>query len=215
MAPGMVTTALLRSDRARRVYLGAWLVLLAVTVGAGTGLLVAAHRPAPAPSLTGGIVFGAGARPAPAFALRDQAGALVSPAALRGRVYALTFLDTQCTQVCPLQASLLGSVQSDLGRQAPPVVVVSVRPAVDTPAAVGAYAAAHGLAGELHWLDGSQAQLAPVWDAYGVTAQVVAGDVQHTAVIYLVDRDGQLRVAFPDLPDQAAVEADVRILEAG
>ena len=38
------------------------------------------------------------------------------------------------------------------------------------------------------------------------------GDIVHTAVIYLIDRKGYERVAFPDAPEVAGVEGDVRIL---
>lgn len=162
------------------------------------------------------MVLRAGAVRAPTFHLRDQTGRLVSPADFQGRVVALTFLDTQCLSMCPLQASLLGSVQADLGpRAAPSVLVVSVHPEADTPSAIAGFAAGHGLAGDLHWVSGSQADLAHVWDSYGVGVQVATGDVQHTSVIFLIDRSGYERVAFADLPDQAAVERDVRLLEQG
>jgi cytochrome oxidase Cu insertion factor (SCO1/SenC/PrrC family) len=93
--------------------------------------------------------------------------------------------------------------------------VVSIRPEVDTPANVTDYASSHGLVGELHWVTGSHTELAPVWDAYGIGVQVANGDLMHTSVIYLIDRAGYERVAFADLPDQAAIESDVRLLEQG
>ena len=204
------------TDRSLRIYLAVWLVVLAVVVGAGAGLLIASHRPGPPQALRGGIVFRAGLVRAPEFHLRDQRGDVVSPSGLRGRVVALTFLDTQCQQMCPLQASELGAVQSDLGPKAgPSVLVVSIRPEVDTPANVTDYASSHGLVGELHWVTGSPTELAPVWDAYGIGVQVANGDLMHTSVIYLIDRAGYERVAFADLPDQAAIESDVRLLEQG
>jgi len=39
-----------------------------------------------------------------------------------------------------------------------------------------------------------------VWNSYGVGVQVVTGDVVHTSVIYLIDRKGYERVAFPTRP---------------
>ena len=204
------------SDHARRIYLSVWLVLLAVVVGAGAGLFIATHRQPAPPALGGGVVFRAGSVPAPDFQLRDQRGDVVSPSLLRGRVVALTFLDTQCRTMCPLQASLLGAVQSDLGLKAgPTVLVVSIRPEADTPANIADYASSHGLVGELHWVTGSPAELAPVWNEYGIGVQLANGDLIHTSVIYLIDRAGYERVAFADLPDQAAVERDVRLLEQG
>jgi len=201
-----------------RVYLTVWLVALAAVTGALVGVAAPRlfARPAAAPArLSGGVIINPSVQ-APAFTLRDQSGAMISPATLRGQVVALTFLDTQCLNLCPLQASLLGTVQSDLGSGAHfSVVVVSVHPEVDTPASIAAFAGAHGLKSGYHWLSGTKEQLAGVWDSYGVGVQVANGDLAHSSIIYLIDRSGAERVAFADVPDIASVEGDVRYLEAG
>src|ERR1700693_1991443 len=148
-----------------RVYLTVWLVALAAVTGALVGVAAPRllARPAAPARLSGAVILNPSV-PAPAFTLRDQTGAMISPATLRGRVVALTFLDTQCLNLCPLQASLLGTVQSDLGRGVPvTVIVVSVRPETDTPAAIAGFAAVHGLREPFYWLNGSRSQLAGVW----------------------------------------------------
>jgi cytochrome oxidase Cu insertion factor (SCO1/SenC/PrrC family) len=128
---------------------------------------------------------------------------------------ALTFLDTQCLNLCPLQASLLGTVQSDLGSAAAfSVVIVSVHPEVDTPANIATFATAHGLMNGYFWLNGTKEQLTSVWNSYGVGVQVANGDLAHSSIIYLIDRNGAERIAFADVPDVAAVEGDVRFLES-
>ncbi|MHB8612407.1 MAG: SCO family protein [Candidatus Dormibacteraceae bacterium] len=200
-----------------RIYLTVWLVALAAVAGALVG--IAAPRlfakPPPPPSLSGGVILNPAVQ-APSFALRDQQGVMISPAGLRGRVIALTFLDTQCLTLCPLQASLLGTVQADLGSGGQfSVVVVSVHPEADTPASIATFAGAHGLKGGYHWLSGTRQQLSSVWDSYGVGVQVANGDLLHSSIIYLIDRGGHERVAFADVPDLASVESDVRVLEAG
>ena len=200
-----------------RIYLTVWLVALAAVTGTLVG--VAAPRlfakPPPPAGLSGGVILNPSV-PAPSFTLRDQQGALISPSQLQGRVIALTFLDTQCLNLCPLQASLLGTVQSDLGSSAHfSVVVVSVRPEADTPANIATFATSHGLKSGYYWLTGTQQQLSSVWDSYGVGVQVANGDLAHSSIIYLIDRSGQERVAFADVPDVASVEGDVRLLEAG
>ena len=198
------------------IYLTVWLVALAAVTGTLVGLAVPRlFAKAPSPTLSGGVILNP-AVPAPSFTLRDQQGAMISPSALRGRVVALTFLDTQCQNLCPLQASLLGTVQSDLGSGAHfSVVVVSVRPDADTPANIATFATAHGLKDGYYWLTGTTQQLSSVWDSYGVGVQVANGDLAHSSIIYLIDRSGAERVAFADVPDVAAVEGDVRVLEAG
>jgi cytochrome oxidase Cu insertion factor (SCO1/SenC/PrrC family) len=203
------------TERQWRIYLTVWLVVLAAVTGTLVGLTVPRLlAKSPSPALTGGVIFNP-AMQAPDFTLRDQRGAMVSLPALRGRVIALTFLDTQCLNLCPLQANLLGTVQSNLGPRAPfSVVVVSVRPDADTPANIAAFASAHCLKDVFYWLTGSKQQLADVWNSYGVGVQVANGDLAHSSVIYLIDPSGRERVGFADVPETPAIESDVRILEA-
>ena len=94
------------------------------------------------------------------------------------------------------------------------VVVVSVRPEADTPDAIAAFASSHGLKSGYYWLTGTRQALSKVWDSYGVGVQVAAGDLAHSSIIYLIDRNGAERIAFGDVPDVAAVEGDVRFLES-
>jgi protein SCO1/2 len=202
------------TQRQWRIYLAVWLVAVAILIGTLAGVLLprllVRH---PAPSLSGGLVMPASSVPAPEFALQDQRGATITMAALRGRVVAITFLDTKCLDLCPLQASLLGRVQTDVGPQVPfSVVVVSVRPDADTPSTIATFATAHGLRGTFYWLSGPKAQLPDVWDRYGVGVQVANGELAHSSVIYLVDRKGFERVGFADVPQSDAFENDVRIL---
>src|SRR5205807_3765870 len=127
--------------------------------------LAATAGPAPAPSgLRADIVIPPKSIPASDFTLPDQDGKPVSVSALRGRVLAITFLDSHCKQLCPLEGDQLGQVQRSLGSAANlSLLVVSVAPATDTPESERAFAASHGWSGDWHWLSGSQDQLAPVW----------------------------------------------------
>jgi cytochrome oxidase Cu insertion factor (SCO1/SenC/PrrC family) len=126
---------------------------------------------------------------------------------------ALTFLDTQCLSLCKLQASLIGGVQADLGAGVPlTLVVVSVRPEVDTPSAIATFAETHGLKQPYAWLTGTKSQLAGVWSDYGIAVQPTAGDLAHSSVIYLLDRRGNERVEFADVPDPTWLENDIRLL---
>jgi protein SCO1/2 len=201
------------SDRQWRIYLAVWLVALAAVIGIAAGLVVPKLLDRPPPqTLIGDIVMNPPVT-APAFTLMDQNGATTSLAQLKGRVVALTFLDTQCTSLCKLQASLLGSVQADLGSSVPlTLVVITVHPEADTPAAINTFAEAHGLRQPYAWLNGTKSQLAGVWGDYGITVQPVPGDLSHSAVIYLVDRRGNLRVEFADVPDTTWLENDIRLL---
>ena len=203
------------TQRQWRIYLAVWLAALAAIAGTIGGLTVVRlmHQPSP-PSLGGGMVMDPHSVPASDFTLSDQSGRVLSLSDFRGHVVALTFLDTLCTNLCPLQARMLGSTESDLGKQAPfSVVIVSVRPEADTPTTIAAFAQANGLGGPYAWLTGTRPQLSSVWDSYGVGVQVASGDLEHSSVIYLIDRRGFERVAFLDVPETSFFETDIRILE--
>jgi cytochrome oxidase Cu insertion factor (SCO1/SenC/PrrC family) len=201
-------------------------VALAATVGVGGGfafhqLRGSAAKPvrAPAlPALHGQAVWAAGARPAPAIALRDQDGRRLSLAALRGRPVLLTFMDSRCHAQCPVEGRQLAAVLRALPpAQRPTLVVVGVDPAGDTPRSIVHAMRKWTLAGpwRWHWLRGTRAQLARVWHAYGVTVDPRTGDIAHSLVLYLVDRDGSERTAylFPFLP--GFVQRDLATLARG
>ena len=174
------------------------LLLCAVLAAAAGAALfgrfrASSHNVAVAAQLRGTDVWPAGTQLAQPFALHDQRGALISTAALRGHVWAITFLDSNCRELWPTEARSLARVQQLLGPGTPlSIVIVSVLPRYDTPRTVTAFAHTAGLSGDWHWLLGTERQLQPVWHEYGIA--VITGQ-QHTAALYLVDRTGHVRVA--------------------
>ena len=201
-----------------------WLTLSGIAAIAAVAFaawsLTAPRTPAhAAPALPSGlaadIVIPANARPAPDFTLTDQDGRPVSIGNLKGRVVAITFLDSNCKQLCPIEGDQLGQTQRALGSNSPmALLVVSVAPATDTPASERAFAAKHHWQGEWHWLSGPPAQLAAVWNAYSIAVQNAPDDIVHRRVLYRVDRSGNERAGWAAglQPDQLA--HDVRLLNA-
>ena len=168
----------------------------------------------PSPSgLVADIVIPPKSMAAPDFTLLDQDGKPVSVSALRGRVVAITFLDSHCKQLCPLEADQLGQVQRSLGAGAHlSVLVVSVAPATDTPSSERAFAATHRWSGDWHWLIGTPDQLAAVWKAYSIAVQNTPDNILHSSVLYLVDRDGFERAGWAAGLEPNLVTHDVRLL---
>jgi protein SCO1/2 len=154
-----------------------------------------------------------GNTPAPDFTLRDRGGSPLSLHDLRGRAVVLTFLYTNCPDVCPAIAGKLAQVGISLGKGMAKVefVAVSVDPTGDTPASVAQFTSDHGLDvfGERwHYGLGTLEELAGVWKAYGIGAEPQPAalnmlksatgtpspqTVDHNAVIYLLDRQGRER----------------------
>ncbi len=188
-------------------------LLLGGAVSAALGVTsVVVRRPLPTPTaaLVGDAVWAPGAVPAPEIALRDQRGRVVRLSALRGRVVAVTFMDSRCTTDCPVEGAVLAALQRRLGPAAPlTLLVVSTDPGGDTPARARAFARRYGWTGPWDWLLGSRRQLAPVWRAYHVRVQSADG---HSDAIYLVGPGGDERAAFGFPYSVPLLLADVRAL---
>lgn len=196
----------------------------AIGIAAGVGLyLLDSHRSPSAtagslPAFHGQAAWDPGARPATGFTLRDQSGVPVSLASLRGRAVLLTFLDSQCKQECPIQGRQLGSILRRLpAAKRPTLVIVSVDPSGDTPASIRHAMTKWRLTGpwNWHWLNGARSRLAVVWHFYGITVDPSSGDIVHSLVLYLIDRDGYERTAYlyPFLP--GFVQGDLARLAEG
>jgi protein SCO1 len=156
-----------------------------------------------------------GATNAPDFTLTDGVtGRAVTLSAQRGQVVALTFLYTSCPDVCPLTATRFRATQSELQGDAGRVtfIAVSVDPDGDTPQAVQAFSAAHGLASNWFYLVGGRAQLVPVWASYGIGVQAGSTTVTHNDAVYLIDRSGRERVLLHSEDLATDLTNDVRAL---
>src|SRR5262249_60080831 len=80
--------------------------------------------------------------PAPGFALISQDGAPVALADLRGKVVAVTFIYTSCTDTCPMLTALMVRVQDQLGQdfgERIAFVSITVDPDRDTPEVLKQY----------------------------------------------------------------------------
>jgi protein SCO1/2 len=151
----------------------------------------------------------------PSFTLRDQAGRTVSLAAERGKAVLLTFLYTECKDVCPLTAGNLNEALRRLGpqKQDVRVLAVSVDPEGDTRRAVQRFVRQHRLLPQFHYLIGSKARLAPVWRAYNVVSiRRARGDIDHTLYTVLLDRRGRARVLYDATALPGEFAHDVRLV---
>jgi protein SCO1/2 len=139
--------------------------------------------------------------PAPEFALTSQDGAPITLADFRGRVVAVTFIFTMCTATCPVLTPMMSFVQDQLGANFGAKIAfvsITVDPERDTPDVLKEYAQAFG-ADFAGWsfLTGTPAAIQDVTRRYGVYAlKSEHGDVDHTFLTSIVDRQGILRVQY-------------------
>ena len=138
---------------------------------------------------------------APAFVLVDQSGHRLSLADLRGKVLALSFVFTTCSDTCPIVTAKLVDLQrrlrGDVGRRVH-FVSISVDPLTDTPERLRAYASKFD-ADTAGWsfLTGTPAQIDDVVRRFGAYARRSGdGTVDHLNLTSLIDSQGRLRVQY-------------------
>jgi protein SCO1/2 len=139
--------------------------------------------------------------PAPDFSLTSQDGAPVSLGDFRGKVLAVTFIFTSCTDTCPLLTAKMAQVQHALGADFGTkisFISITVDPERGTPAVLKEYARNFGV--DLKgwtFLTGTAEAIDDVTDRYGVFAsQAATGDVDHTLLTSLIDQGGNIRVQY-------------------
>jgi protein SCO1/2 len=133
--------------------------------------------------------------PAPPFTLTSQDGKPVSLADLRGKVVAVTFIYTECPDICPLLTQKMVQVQdeleADFGKKIA-FVSISLDPEHDTPEVLKDYAQFWGAKPEgWSFLTGSLDAVRDVTRRYGVFfSKKEDGSVEHSQLTTLVDGDG-------------------------
>jgi protein SCO1/2 len=169
--------------------------------------------------------------PAADFRLVDQDGRGATLADHRGRPVLVFFGYTRCPDYCPFTLDRLNRAVRELGPKAggARILLVTVDPAHDTPAALKAYVSRFG--GRVQGLTGDTAALAAAWRGYSVyvapaapapaAAQhghrrslpaAVPPALAHSGVVYGIDRDGNLRVVIPDGATVEETKDDIRAL---
>lgn len=129
----------------------------------------------------------------PRFSLRNYDGRRVDSGDLRGRIVVLTFLDSQCTDVCPILASQIAQTIEDLTaaeRREVIAVAVSTDPAEDTTASVRTFLRNQRATGRLLYLTGSEPVMRSLWHQFQILASLESGeDTVHSAPVRIYDRE--------------------------
>ncbi|WP_448576059.1 SCO family protein [Thermomicrobium sp.] len=197
----------------RRLRLLLWILALSA-VGTSAGIAwyrwYAAHH-------TDSWALELDGRPAPAFRLLDQDGRLVSLDSLDGDLFVVTFAYTTCPDTCPLTLRRLVAAHQRLPtslRDRVRLLAITVDPERDTPERIRHYVVVNGFDSSLRFLTGERAALEPVWSSFGLAVMrqpLPHGqyDVQHTAVTYILDRNGSLRYLIRDEALEPARLADL------
>jgi protein SCO1/2 len=148
--------------------------------------------------------------------LVDQNGAPFSDHELKGKPFLVFFGYTHCPDVCPTTLFEISEIMRKLGSDADrtTALFITVDPERDTSAALKDYLSSFDP--HVRGLTGDPAALAAVAKAYRVYYQKVpfgaAGDytMDHTAIVYLMDKDGSFIGPFNMKRTADAAAADLR-----
>jgi protein SCO1/2 len=145
------------------------------------------------------------------FTLTAHTGKKVSEKDLRGRPYAVFFGFTHCPDVCPTALFELSQVLQKLGPDADEITpfFITVDPARDTLDGLGEYV--KHFDPRIVALRGTEDETAAVARAFRATYRKVdTGDgnytMDHTAVVYLIDRNGRF---FDTVDYRASLDVQV------
>jgi len=148
------------------------------------------------------------------FTLTDESGKPITEAALKGHPSLVFFGYTHCPDVCPTalfdMSEVLRALGPDAGRTA--ALFITVDPERDTPAVMKDYLSSFDP--HLRGLTGSDAAITAVEKEYRVYAKKVPtgqGDdysMDHTALVYLMDKEGRFVAPFnlKRRPEESAAE---------
>jgi protein SCO1 len=135
------------------------------------------------------------------FHLEDQNGRAVTDADMKGRPFLVFFGFTHCPDICPTSLFEMSEVMKILGKDADRTgaLFITVDPERDTPAVLKNYLA--NFDPHVRGLTGDAAAVEATLRAYRVYAKKVPlkdGDytMDHTAVVYLMDKDGRFVAPF-------------------
>lgn len=176
--------------------------------------------------------LGTAYEPAPAadFRLVDQDGRPATLASFRGRPVLVFFGFTRCADYCPMTLDRLDRAVRELGGKAggAQLLLVTVDPANDTPAALKQYLARFD--GRVTGLTGDTAALGAAWRGYSVyvapsatghhggaahhppSSPAAPAQLNHSGVVYGIDRRGDLRVVITEGARLEAMKHDIRAL---
>lgn len=178
--------------------LGAFLAGLVLFLGAI--FAVTGYSPTPHAATIGGP-----------FQLVDQNGKPFSDQDMKGKPYLVFFGFTHCPDICPTTLFEMSQLMRKLGPDADRTgaLFITVDPGRDTPAVLKDYLASFDP--HLRGLTGDQAAIDQAVKDYRVYAKKVplqGGDytMDHTAIVYLMDKDGQFVAPF-ELQRSADAEA--------
>jgi cytochrome oxidase Cu insertion factor (SCO1/SenC/PrrC family) len=157
-----------------------------------------------------------GSKQASDFTLTNQFGQQMSLSQFRGKVVVLSFMDAECTDVCPLESESMVLAKELLGKAGNSVQLLSIdaNPDANKVSDVMSYSRAHSVVNQWDYLTGSDSQLEAVWKNYNIEVQVADGSIDHTPAVYVIDQRGDLEKLYLTQMAYSSVTQSAQVIAA-
>jgi cytochrome oxidase Cu insertion factor (SCO1/SenC/PrrC family) len=180
--------------------IAAALALAGCASGGGSGASSAASPSSSAAAANPNLDLGTtlGRKPAPNVTLTNQFGQPMSLRQFRGKAVLLSFVDSECTTVCPLTTLAMLQAKQMLGKAGDQVQLLGVdaNPEAIATRDVLDYSRVHNMVNRWDFLTGALPQLKSTWKSFNIYAKVVGDEIDHTPALYVIDPQGRERMVY-------------------
>ena len=138
----------------------------------------------------------------PDFQLTDQNGQMISNKDMLGKVYLVEFFYSHCPTICPVMNSNMKYIMTEINHPDFGIVSISIDPTHGTPEVLKNHARMIGATSQnWHFVSGDRdyiGNLADQFDIYVGDKEDQSESLNHSGMIALVDKDGNLRCRFDE-----------------
>jgi len=138
----------------------------------------------------------------PDFALTDQNSKKITNKDMLGKVYLVEFFYSRCPTICPVMNSNMKYIDEQINNPDFGIISISIDPANDTPEVLKNHARMIGAnSPNWHFLSGDRdyiGNLADMFDIYVGDKEDDSESLNHSGMIALVDKEGNLRCRFDE-----------------
>ena len=151
---------------------------------------------------------------APDIRLQNQFGQQMALSQFRGKAVVLAFVDSECTNVCPLTTVSMVAAKELLGAAGSHVQLLGVdaNPHATSVADVMAYSRAHAMVNQWDFLTGTLPQLQATWRAYHMAVQIQQGAIDHTPALFVIDPQGRERTVYLTQMNYASITQAAQLI---
>ena len=138
----------------------------------------------------------------PEFVLTDQTSRKITNKDMLGKVYLVEFFYSRCPTICPVMNSNMKYIDEQINNPNFGIISISIDPTNDTPEVLKNHAKMIGAKSpNWHFLSGNRdyiGKLAYMFDIYVGDKEDDSESLNHSGMIALVDKEGNLRCRFDE-----------------